>query len=371
MEISRINCANPSSENLLILEEIQAAITTVLISNEYILGSQVSIFEENFAKFIGVEYCIGVNSGTDALILALRSLGIGKSDEVITTSHTAVATIAAIVSVGATPVFVDIDLETYNIEPNQIVGAITTRTKAIIAVHMYGNPCDMESLCQISKAYSIFLIEDCAQATGAEFKGKKIGSFGDISCFSFYPTKNLGCIGDGGAILVRDKNLADMLLKLRQYGWNSERNAELKSNASRLDELQAAILNVKLNNLDRLNNARINIANQYRKNLQNSTLFLPETHNESTHVFHLYVVKSTQRDALIKHLNFYNIYPGIHYKIPVHLQTAYNDKKRHLPNTEKVCAEILSLPMYPTLSTDQIDFISERIMHFEGKSFEK
>ena len=371
MELNRINCANPSGENLLILEEIEFAIKSVLTSNEYILGSQVSIFEEKFAKYIGVEYCIGVNSGTDALILALRSLGISKSDEVITTSHTAVATIAAIVSIGATPVFVDINSETYNIDTNKIDSAITARTKAIIAVHMYGNACDLERLCQIAKDNSIYLIEDCAQATGAEFNGQKVGSFGDLACFSFYPTKNLGCVGDGGAILVRDKNLANILLKLRQYGWNRERNSEMKSNASRLDELQAAILNVKLNYLDGLNNARIKIANQYRKNLQNSTLFLPEIRIKSMHVFHLYVVKSTRRDDLINHLNLDNIYPGIHYKLPVHLQTAYNDKKRHLPNTEKVCTEILSLPMYPTLSADQIDFISARIMQFEGKTFDE
>jgi dTDP-4-amino-4,6-dideoxygalactose transaminase len=366
MANNRINFANPSEENNLIFNEIQAAISSVLKSNDYVLGPQVEIFEENFAKFIGVKHCIGVNSGTDALILALRSLGIGKSDEVITTSHTAVATVAAIIAVGATPIYVDIDLSTYNIDPSKVVDAITPQTRAIIAVHLYGNPCDLKSLCEIAKSNSLFLIEDCAQSTGAEIEGQKVGSFGDLACFSFYPTKNLGCVGDGGAILLQDSNLADKIIKLRQYGWDANRNSQISSAASRLDELQAAILNVKLKHLDQNNQARICLANQYKANLEKTKFILPETSEKFKHVYHLFVVRAKNRDSVINYLNSHQIFPGIHYKLPVHLQTAYFNRNQNLANTEYVCTEILSLPIYPTLSSNQIDDISERLIEFEG-----
>jgi dTDP-4-amino-4,6-dideoxygalactose transaminase len=366
MANTRINFANPSEENSLIFNEIQAAINSVLKSNDYILGPQVEIFEENFAKYIGVKHCIGVNSGTDALILTLRSLGIGKSDEVITTSHTAVATVAAIIAVGATPIYADIDLRTYNIDPTKVVDKITPRTKAIIAVHLYGNPCDLKYLCEIAKTNSLFLIEDCAQSTGAEINGQKVGSFGDVACFSFYPTKNLGCVGDGGAIVLRDSTLADKLIRLRQYGWDANRNSQISSAASRLDELQAAILNVKLKHLDQNNQARIRIANQYKANLEKSRYFLPETSDKFKHVYHLFVVRTKDRGLLINYLNSHQIFPGIHYKLPVHLQTAYFNGNENLPNTEYVCTQILSLPIYPTLSSNQIDNVSERLLEFEG-----
>ena len=363
-----INFSNPKSENLLIKSEITEAFLKVLGSDSYILGAEVESFERDFAFYIGMPFCVGVNSGTDAITLGIKSLGIGKGDEVITPSHTATGTVSAIVASGATPVFADISEISYNLDPNSIIKVITKKTKAIVAVHLYGNPSDLKQITDLCKAYNLLLIEDCAQAAGAIYDEKRVGSFGDLSCFSFYPTKNLGAIGDGGCVLTKSKEVYETLIALRQYGWNKQRESEHLSGNSRLDELQAAILSKKLNHLDQNNELRIKIANRYSNNLVKFDCKLPNVSPKSSHVFHLYVIRSNKREALIKSLNEFNIFPGIHYAKPVHLHRAftiyYDPKKESLPVTTKISNEILSLPIYPHLNLDTVDFISAKILEF-------
>ena len=274
-----ILCSNPSLQFLAQKQEITDSILRVINSDSYILGSEVSSFEEEFAAYVGVTECIGVNSGTDSIILGLKALGITCGDEVITPSHTAVATVAAIVASGATPVFADIDPISFTLDPNSVREAITTNTKAIIAVHLYGHPCDMDSLMQLSNDHGLFLIEDCSQAHGAKWRNRNVGTFGILACFSFYPTKNLGAIGDGGAVVTNNLDLANLIRQLRQYGWDSQRQAQVQSQVSRLDEIQAAILRVKLVKLDLANSKRRNIAASYYSRLQHVDLQLPTSNS--------------------------------------------------------------------------------------------
>ena len=354
-----IPCANPQRQFSEQSDEINRAIKRVLDSGSYILGSEVEKFEEEFAAFMGSSQCIGVNSGTDALILSLRALGISSGDEVITPSHTAVATVSAILSCGATPVFVDIDSTSFTIDPDLVNEAVTSRTKAIIAVHLYGHPCDMDALQNIAIKYGVYLVEDCAQAHGAEWRDKKVGTFGTVGCFSFYPTKNLGAIGDGGAVVTNDSIIADRIRRLRQYGWNSERVSVETSGVSRLDEIQAAILRVTLPFLERQNTRRRQIAKEYSNRLEGFDFILPTEKFEAKHVFHLFVVRVKKRNDLLLHLNSLGIFPGIHYALPVHLHPSYkrfavlNSEK--LKTTELISREILSLPMFPELSGSEIE----------------
>jgi dTDP-4-amino-4,6-dideoxygalactose transaminase len=354
-----IPCANPQRQFSEQSDDIHKAIRRVLDSGSYVLGSEVEKFEEEFAGYVGSSHCIGVNSGTDALILSLRALGISSGDEVITPSHTAVATVSAILSCGATPVFVDIDSTSFTIDPALANEAVTSRTRAIVVVHLYGHPCDMDALQNIALKHRIHLVEDCAQAHGAEWRGRKVGTFGTIGCFSFYPTKNLGAIGDGGAIVTNDSNIADRIRRLRQYGWDSERVSVETSGVSRLDEIQAAILRVKLPFLESQNARRRQIAKEYSNRLEGFDFILPTEKFEAKHVFHLFVVRVQKRNDVLLHLNSLGIFPGIHYALPVHLHPSYkkfaafdNDK---LKTTELISEEILSLPMFPELNDIEIE----------------
>jgi len=363
---SAILCSNPRMQFLAQEHEIMEAVTRVMNSDSYILGSEVSSFEEEFATYIGVAECIGVNSGTDSIILGLKALGITRGDEVVTPSHTAVATVAAIVASGATPVFADIDPISFTLNPNSVQEAITSNTKAIIAVHLYGHPCDMDSLTQIASDNGVFLIEDCAQAHGAKWRNRKVGSFGVFAFFSFYPTKNLGAIGDGGAVVTNNVDLANSIRRLRQYGWDSQKQAQVQSSVSRLDEIQAAILRVKLVNLDLANTKRRKIAENYSTRLMNTNLKLPTVDSNAEHVFHLYVVQVENREKIIEKLNKLDIFPGIHYQTPVHLQPAYrsleSSRKTSLEVTENIQSTILSLPMYPELMETDIDRVCEGVL---------
>jgi dTDP-4-amino-4,6-dideoxygalactose transaminase len=297
-----ILCSNPKAQYLSYKSEIDTAISRVLDSGWYILGKEVKAFEKEFTGYIGVAHGIGVGSGTEALHLALVACGIGRGDEVITVSHTAVATVAAIELAGATPVLVDIDPEFYTIDPDKIESAITTHTKAIIPVHIYGHPADMDPIAEIAEKHNLKVIEDCAQAHGATYKGKRVGSFGDMGCFSFYPTKNLGAIGDGGIVVTGDKELAEKARLLREYGWAERYVSHFTGWNTRLDEIQAAILCVKLKHLDDDNSKREHIAEEYNKELGYVDIILPKQRKDSTHVYHLYVIRAERRDALLSFL---------------------------------------------------------------------
>ena len=365
--LENIMCASPRKQFLTQADEITTAVIKVLNSENYILGAEVASFEQEFAAYIGAKFCVGVNSGTDSIIFGLKALNIGQGDEVITPSHTAVATVAAIVSCGAIPVFVDIDPVTFTIDPNRVRKAISRRTKAIIAVHLYGHPCDLDALLNLTEKHGIFLIEDCAQAHGSKWRGKKVGTFGVLACFSFYPTKNLGAIGDGGAVVTNNVDIAEKIKFLRQYGWDLEKQSQVQSSVSRLDELQAAILRVKLQKLDFSNKRRQEIADRYTSQLQSSELILPTLQGEVQHVFHLYVVQTSSRDFLLDNLRSKGIFPGIHYPVPVHQQPAYtylkSSKSSALPITERIAKTILSLPMYPELENHEIDRVCEGILN--------
>ncbi|MGB8225278.1 MAG: DegT/DnrJ/EryC1/StrS family aminotransferase, partial [Sedimentisphaerales bacterium] len=346
-----ILCSNPTFQYLSYKNEIDTAIRQVLDSGWYILGKEVKAFEEEFASYIGVGFGIGVGSGTDAIQLALRALKIGTGDEVITVSHTAVATVAAIEMTGAKAIMVDIEPDFYTIDPSKIKAAITPRTKAIIPVHLYGQPADLDPILKIARQHNLRVIEDCAQAHGAIYKNKRAGSFGDIACFSFYPTKNLGALGDGGMVVTNDSKLAERVEMLRQYGWKERYVSQFAGINSRLDELQAAILRVKLKHLDEDNSKRIHLADIYNRQLSDTDLILPRQRENSSHIYHLYVIRSSRRDKLLSYLKEKGIGAAVHYPVPVHLQPAYNHGQ-NLEWTEHITKEILSLPMYPELSTE-------------------
>ena len=359
--------SNPTPQFKHYEDEILHEIKDVLNSNSYILGPKVLEFENLFAKYCNSTFGVGVNSGTDALVLSLKSLGIGIGDEIITVSHTALATIAAIIATGATPILVDIETDYYTINPNLIADAITKKTKAIIAVHLYGQSCDLYNILEIANTHNLFLIEDCAQAHGAVLAGKKAGSWGRMGCFSFYPTKNLGAIGDGGMVITNNNELNIRVKELRQYGWDENRYTKEPGINSRLDEIQAAILKVKLKYLDQDNNRRIEIAERYNEALSQSDLILPKYRSNSKHVYHLYVVRSKKRDSLKIKLQEKGIIAGIHYQTPCHLNEGYNRLCKipddNLPVTNNLIGEILSLPIYPELTNTQVDYIIETILN--------
>lgn len=362
-----IACASPKSSNETLNKEIIGIMEDVLRSGQYILGNHVSKFEIDFSKFIGLKYGTGVNSGTDALILSLKALGVGVGDEVITVSHTALATVSAIISCGATPVLVDIEEDYFSINPLEIELAITSKTKAIIPVHIYGHAADMNLIMEIAKQYNLHVIEDCAQATGAEYQGSLVGSIGTLGCFSFYPTKNLGGIGDGGMVVTNNQVLASSVNSLRQYGWDSQRDAMTPGLNSRLDELQAAILNVKLRYLEQDNRQRIRLAKLYDELLGESAIRIPKVRKYSKHVYHLYVVQCKDRDLVIERLNSNDIFPGIHYPKPIHFQPGYKKlcktMSTGLPVTERLSNNILSLPMYPDLDESKIKTVSDCLLN--------
>jgi dTDP-4-amino-4,6-dideoxygalactose transaminase len=366
-----IICANPAAQFRSYQDEIEAAVLKVLRSNRYILGEEVEALEKEFADYIGVYSAIGVANGTDALEIAIRALDIGPGDEVITVSHTAVATVAAIEAAGATPVLVDVDPIFYTLNPAQLQEVLTSKTKAVIAVHLYGQAADLDAIGQFCAENKLFLIEDVSQAHGAKWKGKRLGSIGHIACFSCYPTKNLGAIGDAGLITTHDAKLGNKVRILREYGWQHRYISDIVGRNSRLDELQAAILRIKLHHLDVDNSKRQQLAAQYSKLLVGQAFKLPASRDNAEHVFHLYVIQTDKRHALMTHLKKHNIQTGIHYPMPVHLQPAYKDRIRTAANmsvTERLAEEVLSLPMYPEFLPADVARVIEAVNSYLTKS---
>lgn len=338
-------------------QETLSAIDRVLQSGQLILGKSVNAFETNFASYCNVKYGVGVNSATDALFLILKALNIGENNEVITVSNTAIPTVSAIVSTGAMPKFVDIDKDSYLIDVEKIEGVITKSTKCILVVHLYGQCVDMNKIDEITTKYKLKVVEDCAQACGAEFFGKKAGSMSDAAAFSFYPTKILGGYGDAGMVITNDKELYKRIRRLRSYGIEKDYFSIEHGYNSRLDELHAEILNTKLRHIEEYINKRIVIANNYFKFLADTSLVLPKILKNRKHVFNLFVVRHKNRDKILKQLAKQDIFLDIDYPYPIHTMIPYKyvnyTQNLYLKNTEKVAKEIFSLPMYPDLSYEK------------------
>ena len=338
----------------------------VLRSGWYVLGKEVSSFEEEFASYTGANYCVGLASGLDALWIAFRILGIGSGDEVIVQGNTYIASVMGITINGATPVFVEPD-EYFNIDTSKIEEKITSKTKAILVVHLYGQASDMTSVVELCKKYDLRLVEDCAQAHGAKWNGKQVGTFGDIGCFSFYPSKNLGAFGDAGAIVTNSKEIADEVKVFRNYGSEKRyHNKDVGAN-SRLDEIQAGFLRVKLSHLDELAEEKKRICEKYSNELNNVKIVLPKTRDGATHIWHQYVIKSDYRDELISYLDEQGIGTIIHYPIPPHLSEAYGYlglKEGSLPITEKYAKTVLSIPLYNGMTEEEQDYVIEKINRF-------
>lgn len=344
--------------------EINSAIQGVMDRGDFILGQDVAKLEEEFAAYCGAKYAVGVDSGLSALELSLRALGIGKGDEVIVPAHTFTATAAAVTFAGATPVFVDIDPETWNIDVTKIEDAITSRTKAILPVHLYGLPADMHMILGIAEKYKLVVVEDACQGHGAIYKGHRTGSMGNAAGFSFYPTKNLGACGDGGMVTTNDPKVAETIRALRNCGQREKNIHELEPFNHRLDNLQAAILRVKLKYLEGWLESRRKLAALYRGLLASTDLKCQDEPPGYRHVYHLFVIRSKNRDALQSYLKDHGIGTAIHYPTPVHLQPFYNkdgDAHGRFPITEHVCNEILSLPMFPELTEEQVEIVAAEI----------
>jgi dTDP-4-amino-4,6-dideoxygalactose transaminase len=371
---SMVLSSNPKASYLAQKADIDNAVQSVLESGWYILGEEVSEFESEFAGYIGVDFGIAVGSGTDALQVSFRACGIKPGDAIITVSHTAVATVCAIQLCGAIPVLIDIDRATFTMDLNCLEDTLKSHgqdaIKAIVPVHLYGHPVDMGSVMDIARRYNVYVIEDCAQAHGARWQQRKVGSFGHFGAFSFYPTKNMGALGDGGALVTADSGLANKARMLRQYGWRERYVSEMSGMNSRLDELQAAILRVKLRSLDQGNNRRRAIARVYDRSLSKSDLVLPNESEGATHVYHQYVIRSKKRDQLRSFLRQNSVETAVLYPQPVHLQQGYRDSvvvgTGRLLETEKACAEILSLPIYPELDDDQVSSVAQLAVDGEG-----
>jgi dTDP-4-amino-4,6-dideoxygalactose transaminase len=354
--------------------QVDQAMQRVVQNTSFIMGKEVKAFEAAFADFCQSRYAVGVSSGTSALELVLRSMEIGPGDEVITVAHTFIATAEAISAVGATPVFVEIDPQTYNMDPDALAAAITPASRAVIPVHIYGQPADMTAINAIARQHGLRVIEDAAQAHAATWQGKLAGSLGDAGCFSFYPGKNLGAYGDAGAVTTDDPALAERVSLLRNHGRHDKYLHEIKGFGERLDALQAAILGAKLPWLQGWTEARRSLARGYSQKLAHLPITLPKVHPDANPAWHLYVICTDQRDELLAHLNDQGIGAGIHYPIPLHLQPAYADlgyQPGDLPVTERVAASCLSLPLYPEMSEaqqDQVvaavaDFFAGRVSH--------
>ena len=354
-----ILCSNPREQYLAHREEIDAAIARVLSHGRYILGPEVEAFEKEFAEYCEVKHAVGVGSGTEALHVALAALGVTSGDEVITTAHTAVATASAIRLCGATPVYVDIEPGTWTIDPALIREKIGENTKAIVPVHIYGQPADLAPIMELG----LPVLEDCAQAHGARYRGRRAGATGILGAFSFYPTKNLGAIGDGGAVVTNDDELAKKMRLLREYGWAQRYVSSTDGWNTRLDELQAAILRVKLRHLDDDNARRRALAKRYDDALAGSSVKTPIVRENVEHVYHLYVVTTDRRDALQEHLRERGIGALIHYPVPVHHQPAYGTYDS-LRNTDEAAGTVLSLPMYPELTDEEQEKVIDAVLEF-------
>ena len=353
-------------------KEIDKAVERVLKSGWFILGKELGKFEENFAKYLSVKYVIGNNSGTDAIFLALKALGIGSGDEIITVANTATPTISAIRMAGAIPVFVDIDESNFNINPDLIEKKITSKTKAILPIHLYGYPADMGKIIKIAKKHKLKVVEDAAQAQCATYKNKLVGTIGDIGCFSFYPTKNLGAFGDAGAVVTKNKNLAEVIRQLRNYGEVSKYNNIREGVNSRLDEMQAAILNWGLKKLRLWNKKREILARIYLNELKGLPIVLPpNSDKDNGSVWHLFVIRSKERDELKSYLEDSGVETAIHYPKPIFEQPAYEFLDYYgndLPVTKKVMSEILSLPLYPELNKKEVMQVCRAIKVFYAKN---
>jgi len=348
-------------------KDIDSAVQTVLESGHFILGPVVSRFEESAAAYLDVKHAVGLASGTDALALALRALDIGPGDEVIIPSYTFFATAGAVMSVGARPVFVDIDPETYQIDVARIKQHITHATKAIIPVHLYGHPSEVEPILQLASEHGLKVIEDNAQAFGAEYKGRKTGTFGDIGCMSFFPTKNLGAYGDAGMVVTNDAHLAERIRMLRTHGWKKKYYSEEVGYNSRLDALQAAILLAKLPHVDSWNQKRRELADSYTDCFMALGIGVPAQREWAKHVYHLYTIRTSQRDGLQAHLKEKGIASEVYYPLPPHLSVPCRKlgyKEGDFPHAEQAAREVLALPLYPELSNQQQDSVVEAVREF-------
>lgn len=394
----QIPLINLKKQYEIIKDELDNKVLEVLSGAQYIMGTNVKEFEKEFSEYLGVKHAISVGNGTDALIIALKALGIGEGDEVITTPWTFFATAESISFVGATPVFADVRLDTFNIDPTKIEEKITPKTKAIMPVHIFGQPCDMDEINRIAKKHNLYVIEDAAQAVGSEYKGQKIGTLSDIATFSFFPTKNLGCAGDGGMIVTNDDNLATICRALRTHGsgengqkayniihnldekLNEEKNVDntvynplkyynyLIGHNSRLDEIQAAILRVKLKYLNEWNDKRRENAKFYNENLKDTRLVTPYEENNVKHIYHLYILQSEKREEIVEFLNKKGIATGIYYPVPLHLQKAYKDlgyKEGDLPNAEYLSHRTFAIPMFAELTDEEKEYIVNTIKEFD------
>ncbi|MEN6317404.1 MAG: DegT/DnrJ/EryC1/StrS family aminotransferase [Syntrophaceae bacterium] len=347
-------------------DDINKAIQAVLDSGQFILGQQGAELEKEIARYHNVSHAIGVASGTDALLLSLRACGIGAGDEVITTPFTFFATAEVISLLSATPVFIDIVPETFNIDPRKIEEKITKKTKAIIPVHLFGHPVDMAPIVDIALKYNLKIIEDCAQAFGATYKGEKVGAIGDCGCFSFFPSKNLAGYGDGGIIITRDDNMANHIRLLRNHGSSARYHHTIFGYNSRLDEIQAAIIRVKMQKIDEFNHKRRMNADLYRTYITRDDIILPVEMDECKHVYHQFTIRLKNRDRVMNTLTENNISSAIYYPVPLHMQEAYTRRNihgEHLANSEMFASEVLALPMFPELEKDEIQSICNVINH--------
>jgi len=347
-------------------KEIDAAVKRTLDSGWYLLGKENEVFCKNFAAYCGTKYCVGAANGLDALTLIIRAYGFGSGDEIIVPANTYIASVLAVSQNGCTPVFVEPDLNTYNINPDLIEEKITSKTKAIMVVHLYGQAVKMDKIWEIAKKYNLKIIEDSAQAHGAIYNSKKTGNLGDVAGFSFYPGKNLGCLGDGGAVTTNDEELYKKIKALANYGSNVKYHNIYKGVNSRLDEIQAAILDIKLKGLDKDNARRREISDFYRKNIKNPLIVLPEVKNEESHVWHIFAVRVQDRTKFQKYLEDKGIQTLIHYPIPPHKQEAYKEYNHlSLPVTEKIHKEIISLPISPVMTDKEIKKVSEVVCEYK------
>ena len=347
--------------------DIRSAFDRVYSNSWYIAGKEDAKFEKDFASYCGTGYCVGTGNGLDALMLSLKALGITEGDEVIVPSNTFIATALAVTYCGATPVFVEPDIKTYNIDPNGIESKISSRTKAIMPVHLYGQACDMDSILSIASEHNLHVVEDCAQAHGASYKGKKVGSFGITAGFSFYPGKNLGALGDSGAVVTSDKGLAEKIRALGNYGSDYKYHHIYKGNNSRLDELQAAFLLAKLPSLDKVNGNRRATAKKYLEGISNQEVILPYVNPDCLPVWHIFAIRSKRRDELEKYLKEKDIGTNKHYPIPMHLQNCYKDlriDKGCLPVAEEISNTELSIPMYYGMKDEETQYVIDMINRF-------
>lgn len=348
-------------------KEINGKITQVLDSGWYLLGEETENFEQNFAKYCGVKHCIGVANGLESLNLIIRGYGFAQGDEIIVPANTYIASILAISENGCTPILVEPDINTYNINPDLIEKKITSKTKAIMVVHLYGQAVQMQKIWALAQKYNLKIIEDSAQAHGAKYQNKRVGSLGDASGFSFYPGKNLGCVGDGGCVTTNDDELAQKIKALRNYGSHKKYHNVFIGMNSRLDEIQAGILDIKLKFLDEDNQKRKEIAKYYRKNIKNSSIILPNVYAEDAHVWHLFVVRTKQRDNFQKYLLDNEIQTIIHYPIPPHKQECYKLwNNLSYPITEEIHKSVLSLPISPVMSNDEVRKVVEVVNEYKA-----